>query len=412
MKRKLICVLLSAILLLSLVPALHLQALAASEMKASDECIELLKRMEGFSAKPYWDYSQYSVGYGTACPSEEDRLRYEEEGISEEEAEMLLRQYVETSENYLNQKIIDKYAISLNQNQFDALILFTYNCGTGWMVDSVSTLRDAVVSGATGNDFLFPISKWCIAGGQVQNFLLDRRLKEANVYLNGIYSTAVPEDYGYVRYDGNGGTTSARVQGFDLNDPVAPIATASCEDKQFAGWFTEASGGTKVTVLDGSVKGKTLYAQWGAADPDTKPEPTEPETTQPEATEPEQSKPETGNAVKITVTSDFVNIRKGPGTGYAVTGTVSAGKQMTVTETAEGSGYRWGKFDGGWICLKYTNYGCLFTDLFKLGQTEFVSHRKCNKTKCQIGYNTETFQLFRSNTNTWYLKQAQTKRSD
>ena len=81
MKRKLICVLLSAILLLSLVPALHLQALAASEMKASDECIELLKRMEGFSAKPYWDYSQYSVGYGTACPSEEDRLRYEEEGI-------------------------------------------------------------------------------------------------------------------------------------------------------------------------------------------------------------------------------------------------------------------------------------------------------------------------------------------
>ena len=356
MKRKLICVLLSAILLLSMVPALHLQALAASEMKASDECIELLKLMEGFSAKPYWDYSQYSVGYGTACPSEEDRLRYEEEGISEEEAEMLLRKYVETSENYLNQKIIDKYAISLNQNQFDALILFTYNCGTGWMVDSVSTLRDAVVSGATGNDFLFPISKWCIAGGQVQNFLLDRRLKEANVYLNGIYSTAVPEDYGYVRYDGNGGTTSARVQGFDLNDPVAPIATATNEDKQFAGWFTAASGGTKVTVLDGSVKGKTLYAQWGAADPDNKPEATEPETTQPEATEPEQSKPESGNAVKITVTGDFVNIRKGPGTGYAVTGTVSAGKQMTVTETAEGSGYRWGKFDGGWICLKYTNY--------------------------------------------------------
>lgn len=346
MKRKLFCVLLSAVLLLGMVPALHLQALAASDMKASDACIALLKEMEGFSAKPYWDYSQYSVGYGTACPSEEDRLRYEEEGISEEEAEMLLRKYVITSENCLNQKITDKYAITLNQNQFDALILFTYNCGTGWMSDSTSTVRDAVINGATGNDFLFPFSRWCIAGGKVQNFLLDRRLKEANVYLNGVYSTAVPENYGYVRYDGNGGTSSARVQGFDLNDPIAPIATASNEDEQFAGWFTAAEGGTQVTVLDNSVKGKTLYAHWGAADPNTKPE----------ITEPEQSKPDTSNAVKITVTGDFVNIRKGPGTGYAVTGTVSAGKQMTVTETAEGSGYRWGKFDGGWICLKYTNY--------------------------------------------------------
>lgn len=376
MKRKLLCILLSTVLLLGLLPGMQLQASAASEMKASDDCIAMLKAMEGFSAKPYWDYSQYSVGYGTACPSEADRNRYEAEGISEEEAEALLRKYVQTSEQYLNERIIDKFSVPLNQNQFDALVLFTYNCGTGWINDSTSSFRSAVINGATGNDFLYPISRWCVAGGSVQKFLLDRRMKEANVYLNGIYSTAVPENYSYVRYNGNGGTVSSSVQGYDVNDSVAPIATATNGDSQFAGWFTEKEGGTKVTALDASVKGCTLYAHWGeetADSPETSspetssPETSSPETSSPETSSPETSSPETSNpapqpddtagtSVKIKVTGDFVNIRKGPGTGYGVTSTVSAGKELTITETAEGSGYNWGKFSGGWICLKYTNY--------------------------------------------------------
>ena len=160
MKRKLLCILLAAVLVLGLLPGMQLQASAASEMKASDDCIAMLKEMEGFSAKPYWDYSQYSVGYGTACPSDEDRKRYEAEGISEEEAESLLRKYVQTSEIYLNERIIDKFSVTLSQNQFDALILFTYNCGTGWIDDSTSSFRSAVINGAVGNDFLYPISRW------------------------------------------------------------------------------------------------------------------------------------------------------------------------------------------------------------------------------------------------------------
>ncbi len=358
MKRKLICILLCACLLVGVFPALGLQVHAASEMKASDDCIAMLKALEGFAAKPYWDYSQYSVGYGTACPSEEDRLRYEEEGISEEEAEMLLRRYVKTSEDYLNLYLIDEYAITLNQNQFDALILFTYNCGTGWIVDSVSTLRDAIVNGATGNDFLYPISRWCFAGGSVQTFLLDRRMKEANVYLNGVYSTAVPENYTYVRYNANGGKTSSSVQGYDVTDPADPVAVATLEGSTFDGWYTKAEGGSKVTKLNADTREMTLYAHWVGDSSVT--EPTEPETpTEPEEpSEPEKpTEPEKpAQSVKIKVTSDYVNVRKGPGTGYAVVSSVNTGKELTVTETASGSGYDWGKFSDGWICLKYTNY--------------------------------------------------------
>ena len=45
-------------------------AYAASDMSVRDELIGILKKEEGFSAKPYWDYGQYTVGYGTRCPDE------------------------------------------------------------------------------------------------------------------------------------------------------------------------------------------------------------------------------------------------------------------------------------------------------------------------------------------------------
>ncbi len=58
-------------------------ASAASEMSVSDEFVEFLKKEEGFAAKPYWDYSQWTVGYGTKCPS--DMLdEYKEKGITKE----------------------------------------------------------------------------------------------------------------------------------------------------------------------------------------------------------------------------------------------------------------------------------------------------------------------------------------
>lgn len=369
MKRKLFCILLSAILLFSAFAGMKLQVSAASDLKASDECIEILKAMEGFSAKPYWDYSQYSVGYGTACPSEEDRKRYEEEGISEEEAEMLLRKYVETSEEFLNAYLVDKYSVPLTQNQFDALVLFTYNCGTNWILDSTGSLHKAIVSGATGNDFLYPFSRWCIAGGKVQKYLLDRRMKEANIYLNGVYSTAVPDCFGYVLFDGNGGKAGANAQGYILDQPVAPVPTATLEGSTFSGWYTAKTDGTKVELLDASVKGKTLYAMWNLGEekpPEvTEPEEEVPDTTVPDETVPDETVPETPaepESVKVKVTGDYVNVRKGPGTGYGVAGGVRAGDELTITETAQGSGYNWGKFTDGWICLKYTNYDSVVKD--------------------------------------------------
>ncbi|MBQ8748283.1 MAG: SH3 domain-containing protein [Oscillospiraceae bacterium] len=356
MKKRIISFLIAIIMLLGFVPVGSIPVWAeetvpavteetvsavteSSILTASDNCLSVLKAEEGFSRTPYWDFTQYTVGYGTRCPADMVEY-YTQNGITEAEAEILLRNHLAGIERDVHSKIIDRYGLTLTQNQFDALVLFSYNCGTAWAYETGGTFHQAIVTGATGNDLIRAFALWCSAGGQIRTFLLRRRLSEANMYLNSVYSKTPPDNYCYVLYDANGGSTSPRSQGYDSNLTATPFPVATMDGYTFQGWFTAKTGGTKVTVLDASTKSATLYAQWTDAS-GNKP-------------------PETGatpqNPVTITVTGTDVNLREGPGTNYKRVGVATKGQQFVITETASGSGYTWGKFDGGWIALQYTNY--------------------------------------------------------
>lgn len=361
MKTRVISLMLTAAILFGLLTGvLGVRVSAASEMTTSDECIALLKDMEGFSAKPYWDYSQWSVGYGTRCP-EADRQRYARDGITEAEAEQLLRAEVSSCEKSLN-SFAKKYNLNLTQSKFDALILFAYNVGTEWMLWKSGDFLDAVIKGYTGNDFIAAMALWCMAGDTLQTGLVRRRLQEANLYLNGVYAKNPPSNYTYTLFNAVGGTNNWRLQAFDTNQRAPIKVTATMEGYTFAGWYTAKEGGTRVGKLDASLAGKTLYAHWIEGEnqyveplpEDPEPEPTEP--AQPEPTEPDE--PASGESVSVTVrvTADFVNVRKGPGTAYPIVGGVSFGSQLKITEIAQASGLTWGKHAQGWIALKYTNY--------------------------------------------------------
>ncbi len=310
----------------------------------SQPCIDLLKFWEGFCAKPYWDYGQYTVGYGTRCP--DDKVAYyTQNGITEAEAEALLCTYLRQFESYLNNDLIKKYNLTLTQNQFDALLLLTYNCGPNWLYsESSSNLRKAVVAGVTGSELIDRFSRWCNAGGQIQTYLLRRRLCEVNIYLNGEYSQVVPESMGYVLYDANGGQTSTSVQGYDTVETAEIIPTPTYEGYVFAGWYTERTGGEKVTVLDAKVRNTRLYAHWTN-----------------KAGESTDSDEEI-DGVKVTVDTQELLIRKGPDTSYAIVGSLFSGEQVVITETEVGGNYTWGKCSKGWICLKYTNYDAVIKD--------------------------------------------------
>lgn len=340
----LLAIVLFAGLVLTGAPTAH----AASAMTVSDALIEIIKKEEGFSAKPYWDYSQYTVGYGTRCP--DDMLEeYQENGISEKEAETLLRNSLTLYENEVNKKFLDKYNLSLAQHQFDALVTFTYNCGGSWLSETSGTFHNVVKNGTTGSELIRAFSLWCSAGGSILPGLVRRRLCEANMYLNGEYSLTKPSNYCYVYYNANGGSVSYRIQGYDSNEGVAPKYTPSYSGYTFRGWYTQQTGGSKVTVLTKELSGTTLYARWVKDD-------TEVET-----------KPEQG--VNVTVTATDVNLRKGPGTNYSIVGTAHKGDKMVITETASGSGYEWGKADDKWIALQFTDYEEVIKELEKEEET-------------------------------------------
>ena len=152
----------------------------AAGMTSSDALVEMIKSFEGFTAYPCWDYGQYSVGYGTRCP--DDMLEtYMERGITEEEAEVLLRNHLSIAENAVYRRFVQDLGISLNQGQFDSLVSFTYNLGSAWMYDDEGTLVKAILSGTEGSELIRAFSLWCNAGGSILPGLVRRRLCEANM---------------------------------------------------------------------------------------------------------------------------------------------------------------------------------------------------------------------------------------
>lgn len=334
MQKKVLSFLLAGLLVLSLFIAGVPHVSAAQNMRASDACVELIKSFEGFSATVFYDYLQYSIGYGTACGKNDYP-----NGITEAEAEQLLRRELAKFETSINQ-FASRFGLNLSQQQFDALASFTYNLGPNWM-NNASTFRTAVLDGARGNDFLFAITQWSNAGGTIQTGLVNRRMAEANLYLNGQYSKNLPSSYRYVLFDNNlsGAVSTIKIQGYDASITDSPRANPTKSGYKFVGWYTQPNGGTCITRLDANTP-RTLYAHWQTAGGE------------------DVSGESQGHAVNynVTVIADDVNIRTGPGTDYSKNGKARKGQQLQLNWIQPGGLYLWGRFDKGWICLDYTDY--------------------------------------------------------
>lgn len=413
MKKRVISFLLSVFILLGLFAGAIPQVYAAYDAKASEKIVELIKGFEGFISKPVQDNGQWSVGYGSAVEGA-DLEKYQANGITKAEADTLLRNYVASFEKNVND-FAKKYKLNLTQNQFDALVSFTYNLGPSWM-NNDSNFRQAVISGEKGSDFLYDIVRWCTNGERVITSLIKRRLVEANVYLNGNYSSSIPSNYRYVIFNDNAEkpvTNSVRVQGFDTKDPDVIRATPSKSGYRFLGWYTQASGGAWVTVLNADVETGTLHAHWQKGDGE-KDEAGEivgvaakyqrtitassSKIVRQSPSEKAAQKKQLKTGTEITIVADYmdasgikwgklssggwinlhatagdegseavdpvtvtvlrsgVNIRSGPGTNYSSVGKYDKGEKLVVTVVQKGGSYLWGKVEKGWICLSYTDY--------------------------------------------------------
>lgn len=159
---------------------------AYTEMHSSQELIDVIKDFEGFSATPYKDNTQWTVGYGSYCgdsskPKPNIRL-------TEAEAEARLRK--DLSRTY--EPIVNDYCESIgkqpNQSQFDALVDLTYNLGGSWTTGKAVT--SILEEPTDALSIVKGLGAYSRTGGKVSYVHVNRRIREALMYLYGEYYRA------------------------------------------------------------------------------------------------------------------------------------------------------------------------------------------------------------------------------
>lgn len=144
----------------------------AKNMNVSEACVELVAKFEGCQLKAYvCPAGKLTIGYGhTEGVKPNHTLK------SEKEAKKLLKKDLKKYAEYVNRCVKEKkITFALNQNQFDALTSFVYNCGYA----NLQTL----VSGRDAKTVAEKMLLYKKGGGVVLPGLEKRRKAEQELFL-------------------------------------------------------------------------------------------------------------------------------------------------------------------------------------------------------------------------------------
>ena len=155
-------------------------------MKINKEGLELIKSFEGCRLVAYDDLQPnktithisqvkgtLTIGYGHTAGVTVGQV------ISQAQAENMLKSDMAKYEKY----VTDNVKITLNENQFSALVSFCYNCGVG-------NLR-TLVRNRTAEQIANSITLYNKAGGQVLKGLVRRREAERQLFLKPVSGSQV-----------------------------------------------------------------------------------------------------------------------------------------------------------------------------------------------------------------------------
>jgi len=141
-------------------------------MNISNTGIDLIKHFEGCETEAYLCPAGVpTIGYGHIKGVQMG------DSITEAQAHEMLVEELDEYESYIN----DLVTVSLNQNQFDAMVSWVYNLGGGNL--KASTLLKVLNSGDYSG-VPEQIMRWNKAGGRVLEGLTRRRQAEADLFGN------------------------------------------------------------------------------------------------------------------------------------------------------------------------------------------------------------------------------------
>jgi lysozyme len=141
-------------------------------MKTNEAGLAIIKHFEGFYETVYiCPAGLPTIGYGHVVKPHENFSC----GISKTEAEELLKKDLNHAEYWVNKLI----TYELNENQFSALVSFTFNVGSGRL--QASTLRTRLNRDGA-EDLTSEFMRWVFAGGRKLKGLERRRATEAKLF--------------------------------------------------------------------------------------------------------------------------------------------------------------------------------------------------------------------------------------
>lgn len=149
-------------------PCVHMEQ---KKMHISDKGMELIKKFEGLRLEAYKNKNDvWTIGYGHT------KTAHKGKAITKEEAEELLRFDLEWAEK----AVCNHVKVKLTQNQFDALVSFTFNLGEANFVNSTLLKR---VNRNQHNLVPKELTKWVYREHETLKGLARRRVQEAKLYL-------------------------------------------------------------------------------------------------------------------------------------------------------------------------------------------------------------------------------------
>lgn len=140
-------------------------------MNISKNGIDFIKKEEGLVLNAYLcPANVWTIGYGhTNGVKKGDK-------ITEEQAEDFLVNDLLYSERIVNKMV----KVKLNQNQYDALVSFVFNVGSGNFINS--TLLKKLNAGANSDEICVELRRWIFSKGRKLPVLVARRQRECELY--------------------------------------------------------------------------------------------------------------------------------------------------------------------------------------------------------------------------------------